>query len=202
MKIVLLSISFLCGLVSVSASAAPITYNFDFTNTAGSLSPNSGSFSFDPTSNQFTAFQVEWNGGTFNLTGSANDPSMDPGFPCDTGSNRVHFYNVLVNGCTAGVAAQWSGISQGAGGSSHNFAMGFSTVSGEASVTVYELGTPSSSSVSTAEIVFGSFKVVPSSPSSDIPEPNTVLLVPVGGAMLLALRRRRTIQGHPDQPKR
>jgi hypothetical protein len=56
------------------AEAGPIHYTITFAG--GPILPASGSFNYDPVSPQFTDFLVVWHGATFDLTPSANSPSI------------------------------------------------------------------------------------------------------------------------------
>jgi hypothetical protein len=72
----------LCAAIGAPiAEAAPIPYTIAFTG--GPTLPTSGSFKYDPTSPLFTDFLVEWNGFTFDLTASANDPYITGGADTD-----------------------------------------------------------------------------------------------------------------------
>src|SRR5690242_12311738 len=76
----------LLGVIAVvawPARADTVTpYTINFTTTSGSPSPDSGSFTYDSTNPQFSNFLVTWNGGTFDLTLSANNPFV--GGSCST----------------------------------------------------------------------------------------------------------------------
>jgi hypothetical protein len=61
----------------VQATDVITTYTINFTTTSGAA-PASGSFSYDSTNPQFTNFIVNWDGFSFDLTSSANSPSVGP----------------------------------------------------------------------------------------------------------------------------
>ncbi|MBL8699879.1 MAG: hypothetical protein JNK67_15985 [Alphaproteobacteria bacterium] len=65
----------LAMLISAAPSAAaPIHYDIDFTLSSGSIAPTSGGFDYDGATGVFSNFVVQWNGLTFDMTGSANSP--------------------------------------------------------------------------------------------------------------------------------
>jgi PEP-CTERM motif len=80
------ALALLLGVIAVvawPARADTVTpYTINFTTTSGSPSPDSGSFTYDSTNPQFSNFLVTWNGGTFDLTLSANNPFV--GGSCST----------------------------------------------------------------------------------------------------------------------
>jgi len=72
---------FLFAAIGVPIQAGPISYTITFTG--GPILPTAGSFQYDPASPQFTDFTVEWDGYTFDLTGSANSPYFGGGAESD-----------------------------------------------------------------------------------------------------------------------
>ena len=75
--IILLAGFFLASFVPVTR-AQTITYDINFTNTipADGPSPSSGSFVYNYLTGRFVAFTVVWDGLTFDLTSSANNPNI------------------------------------------------------------------------------------------------------------------------------
>jgi hypothetical protein len=65
-------IPFLLVASALPAMAASAFYTIDFTLTAGSPLPDSGSFDYDSTTSTFTSFEVIWDDDTFDLTADAN----------------------------------------------------------------------------------------------------------------------------------
>lgn len=63
------------------------TYDISFTLTSGTLLPTSGSFTYDSTTPQFTNFIVDWDSLVFNLTSSANNPTVVGSTPACVGTN-------------------------------------------------------------------------------------------------------------------
>src|ERR1700744_5732649 len=71
---------FLCHLVMVSAvamcaHAESLTYNLNFSG--GAINPTSGSFTYNTTTEQFTSFNVNWDGVDFNILGENNPVSQN-----------------------------------------------------------------------------------------------------------------------------
>jgi hypothetical protein len=58
------------------AHPSPIHYDISFTGGLPGPIPTAGSFDYDPASPSFTNFSVIWNGLTFDLTSSANNPDV------------------------------------------------------------------------------------------------------------------------------
>lgn len=85
----------LMGIVSVSASAAPITY--DITFSGGGPNPVSGSFIYDSTAAMpFSNFKVVWQGVNFDLTESVGIPFV--GSACNTSANNGVDFSTLFPG--------------------------------------------------------------------------------------------------------
>jgi hypothetical protein len=62
--------------VHLTAMAAPVHYNIQFSGSTVSSTLPTGSFDYDPTTPAFSNFVVEWNGRSFDLTGGANSPTV------------------------------------------------------------------------------------------------------------------------------
>lgn len=62
--------------VHLTAMAAPVHYNIQFSGSTVSSTLPTGSFDYDPTTPAFSNFVVEWNGLSFDLTGGANSPTV------------------------------------------------------------------------------------------------------------------------------
>jgi hypothetical protein len=79
--------------------ATTYTINFEGTGTL----PTAGSFTYDPDTSGFTNFFVTWIGLSFDLTSSANAPSMSPTIPsCLTGlSGGAASFALLSGACSA-----------------------------------------------------------------------------------------------------
>ena len=100
--LLLLSVGFLV----MRSQAAQITYNIEFTTTSGTA-PSSGSFAYDP-STGFSAFIVQWEGVTFNLTSAANAPLQFGSTGCDSeGSTPQYGFIIMAQiatGCNVSYA--------------------------------------------------------------------------------------------------
>lgn len=183
-------LSLLMGLVgaAASATAAPITYNINFTG--GTPNPTSGSFTYDSAAalgSQFTGFNVLWSGISFDLTAQANSP-IAGGTGCPAGLTSATFFSILSGNsvCSGTPSNQWNGfasppglesflICQGTGGG-----MGCNTVGRIAARSDLFLsfsGAPVNAS--------GEFTISPA-----VPEPSSLALL-LGGGVWLAWQRRR-----------
>ena len=91
------------------AEAGPIHYTITFAG--GPILPASGSFDYDAAAPQFTDFVVDWDGWTFDLTGSANSPfiseddAADPWFQGTTGAAASF---LLLSGCSSSPCNGWT----------------------------------------------------------------------------------------------
>ena len=85
------------------------TYDITFTG-VGTL-PTSGSFTYDSTVPQFSNFIVDWDGFTFNLTASANNPNSFGGTPACIGSNTGAAAGfALLTDCTGAGNMAWEAV--------------------------------------------------------------------------------------------
>lgn len=78
----------IAALGSPVAKATTTTYDITFTLSAGGVNATAGSFTYNDSTNKFSAFNVVWDGITFDLTSSANAPSLN-GTPCVTSTGGV-----------------------------------------------------------------------------------------------------------------
>lgn len=93
-------------------------YTVNFTLTAGSFLPTSGSFTYDSTNPSFSNFLVAWDGAIYDLTSSANSPVTNGTFPpCIGGLTGAAASFALLSGqCTppaAGFQTYWEGENNG-----------------------------------------------------------------------------------------
>jgi len=97
------------ALGSTSAHADAITnYTITFTTTSGSPAPTSGSFTYDSTTPAFSNFLVTWDGGTFDLTASANSPVLVGTGCTGEASTPAYGFDIMsqtLGGCS--VSYQW-----------------------------------------------------------------------------------------------
>jgi hypothetical protein len=72
--------------------------------------PTSGSFTYDDSTNQFSSFQVVWEGNAFDLTASANSPFIGNSGPaCIGGSTGAQATLLLMTVC-AGAPSGWGAV--------------------------------------------------------------------------------------------
>lgn len=163
------------GLVSVSATAAPILYNINFTTTSG-IAPTTGSFTYDSAIPAFTSFTVVWNGLTFDLTSSANTPFLDGA--CDTpAADPGDLFRILSGECGTNEKA-WYAIVGG----------GFATYTQIGDFTYPDLGYANAYLPTLPNAIQqggqGTYTI------SAVPEPASIVSAVIGG-ILLAWRVRR-----------
>src|SRR5579862_1886908 len=105
-KLLILSIFTAAGV----QAAAPnrVSYDIHFTATRG-VAPKDGSFVYDSSTQSFSDFEVAWQGLVFNLTSSANSPTIDGSLPCLKGLTGGAATFALLDGkCgTAAVKSIW-----------------------------------------------------------------------------------------------
>ncbi len=77
------------------------TYTIHFSLVGGGPLPTSGSFVYDSTTNQFLSFTVQWNGLTYDLTSSANNPQIEEPPPCIGGTTGPQATLALMTVCGA-----------------------------------------------------------------------------------------------------
>jgi len=86
--------------VLISAASGATIYDINFTLTTGTVAPTFGQFTYDSTSQTFSSFTVDWNGGVFDLTASANDPNTDSlNCPGSTATAAFAFAFLSGTGC-------------------------------------------------------------------------------------------------------
>ena len=62
---------------SSTVSAAPIHYDINFTLFGGGPAPTAGGFDYDSSTHAISNFAIDWDNLTFDLTASANSPSVN-----------------------------------------------------------------------------------------------------------------------------
>ena len=190
----------LAALFASNARADSITaYGINFVILLDELNPTippSGSFLYDNTTNQFTAFSVLWDGFSFDLTSSANSPYLFNGGPrCISGYTGPQATLALMTTCTGDLYLEWGGANGINGGSGFpSFKISDDEVDTEVvdtrvvltdrDIFIYAAGPQERNSVPSAE-TFGSF-----TSSVVTPEPATEVLLLVGIGIVLVLRKR------------
>ena len=106
----LLIVSIFSAAVGVQA-AGPNRVNYDihFTATRG-VAPTDGSFIYDSSTQSFSDFEVAWQGVVFDLTSSANSPTVAGSLPCLKGlTGGAATFALLDGNCgTASVKSIWA----------------------------------------------------------------------------------------------
>jgi len=181
---VLFGIALLTMTVVGRSSAAPVT---DFISFAGSGTlPALGVFTYDASTPAFSNFFVAWNGTLFDLTSSANAPSLSGPCPGESSSPPTGFALMSQSLC-AGSVYNWSAhglpssfftFQAGGGGPNHQ-------------VNIFGSGggslTPSDG--------FGTWTIMQLSTS--VPEPGTLTLLTTGVLLcgLIQFRKPRSARG-------
>jgi hypothetical protein len=103
------------GAPNAHATVTDYTISFTCTIPPGCLSPTSGSFEYNNTTNQFTSFQVVWDGFTFDLTvigGGANDPVIGPNgsTPCVGTATGPQASLTIMTTCATDPTTNWTGL--------------------------------------------------------------------------------------------
>ena len=179
-------LSLLAGFLgaAVFLTASPITYNINFTN--GSPNPTSGSFQYDSAgSGTFSNFIVLWQGLNFDLTSAANAPSVG-GSCVSSASNSFALLNGTLACVQTGPGPVWAADS------------GDTTASGFADFEIQGFGTSSLNDLLIQDVTFVEGTPPPVTRGAlsittpvATPEPGSIALAFIGGASLLAWKRRR-----------
>jgi hypothetical protein len=111
----ILWIIFAALLVAISApnaDAQALTYAIKFTETPAPWTqgplPSYGYFVYNPTTNQFLSFVVNWYGLVFDLTSIANNPSYNGAVPCLSSTTGALATFALMTSCSS-ASPQWFG---------------------------------------------------------------------------------------------
>ncbi len=163
--------------LAASSSAAPITYNINFTG--GSPTPSSGSFGYDSATQTFNFFTVVRNSFSYDLTGQANAPNLVGS--CDTLSPNATdtFAWLQSGGCRPQI---WTAV-QSFG--SQQFMFGSLLFDLPNDIRLIQTRSASSS---TTFVTNGNFTIAPAA----VPEPSSTALMLAGGAALVWRRRLNT----------
>jgi hypothetical protein len=166
-------------LATVPVQGSIITFVVYFQTTTGSPAPATATFSGDDVTQVFTNFTVNWNGITFDLTSSANAPTIG-GTGCPgADSTPLYGFSILIQECS-GATYQWNAATVSNGDSYFAFV---ETNSGNNFIfaTVSLPGTPVAAASGTWF-------------TTELPEPGTLEML-IGGGMLLIgvglIRRKR-----------
>jgi hypothetical protein len=154
--------------------------------TAGSgPAPNAGTFTYDSTNNDFTAFTVTWDGIGFDLKTSANSP--DAFSPCGSTAHDAFIFLTAGKCGTTSEALRWNADS---GGSEFDL-KGFSgSPSSSLKIDIFAMG-PSQFLFNDA---MGGFS------TSAVPEPSHMLLLTIACGAMLMVGKRRFYRGPKATP--
>jgi hypothetical protein len=180
------------GLMTLSATAAPVLYDINFITTSG-IAPTAGSFVYDSAIPAFSSFTIVWNGLTFDLTSTANLPfHHNPNAPfldgaCNTpAADAADLFRILSGECGLEERA-WYALVGG----------GFATYTQIGDFTYQDLGYANAYLPTLPNAVQqggqGTYTI------SAVPEPASMISTMVGG-ILLALRGRRAPIRTADHP--
>jgi hypothetical protein len=162
------------GLLVMRSQATPTSYKIQFTTTFGTA-PSSGSFTYDP-STGFSAFLVQWDGVTFDLTSAANAPVQFGSTGCNSeGSTPQYGFIImaqLATGCN--VSYSWGAQSTPP---PPNASFSFQLFNNTAAADEIFLATNSGRN---AAFGGGTWRL------SAVPEPSTLGYVLFGGLSILA----------------
>ena len=178
---VFLLLTVLCG-----AASASTLYNITFAKDNGAGPDASGSFTYDVTTG-FSNFIVVWSGFPFDLTASANAPTLGGGNSHCAGRASTAAYSFFMlqqstTGCDSGTFYFWQGNEFGTT-AQFNFSQ---SVSGDEIIKV-------SSNIGNGIGNGGTFSITPV--SSTTPEPTSVLLF--GGGLIACLLSRWLVSRVP-----
>lgn len=174
----------LMGIIASCAFAGPIAYSINFTTTSGSPPPTSGSFTYDGAAalgSQFAAFDVLWDGLTFDLTSSANTGGQGSGCGVVTSSTIFQVLQGTAE-CPGSNTFGWFG---GHGSLNSEFAFGDT---GASSDFIQVIGLNPATGTGGASGTF-SITAINGAPT---PEPSSFILALVGGAFLVRKRMHLT----------
>jgi hypothetical protein len=185
--------------VAAPATAAPVSYdiNFENTYTTGSQAATpSGSFTYNSSTETFSAFKVIIRGVTFDLTADANSPVsvLDP---CIAGKTA---FDILAGttGCTSNQV--WAFLDADSNFSSFDLFASpnpfqsntlFMVFAGNLRSTNPNPPLPSGDGPDDG----GTFTITARNQPVPVPEPTSIALIGLGLAGLAATRRRATLRG-------
>ena len=194
--------------VAVPALAEPIGYDIAFTYSrysflgypgnpiAFGLGLPSGSFGYDPVSEEFSNFIVTWGNASYDVTTSANSPQLatSPGTGCTSADPTQSYGFALltqnVTGCGGAPVFLWSGLYYGTGSSTFLFINEVEI----APLTVLndEIGGADTSVSDPSvyyEIAEGSWSL------TDLPEPGTLVTMLLGALAFAGVKAARRARG-------
>ena len=172
-------IALLLALGALPALAAPLYYTIDSTilSTHDIYTPMTGSFNYDPTlTDSFTNFTVAWDGITFDLTSSANNPTLDAASTCISGSTGAAATFAFLN-CANGAA--WYAAKDTTTDLGFVALIGRDTPGGANTAIIQAGPSPSGSNIADS----GTFTI-----AQVVPEPRSYALVLIGFCVAMGKR--------------
>jgi len=177
----LLVIVLLLVITSLPVYADSVNYTINFTTSAGSPGPTSGSFTYDSSTGTFSNFVVVWDGYSFNLTSSANSTFLHASGCTGEASTGAYSFELLSQTLTCPSAPAYFWAGQPRVGPTQAFLFD-AAVSGSA---YDQIGTylPATGATDSAE---GSWKIS----AVTAPEPSDLLLLGSGLLSIMGVGRR------------
>jgi hypothetical protein len=163
------------------ALASPVSYTIDGTvsSTHGIFAPLTGSFNYDSTlTDSFSNLSVDWDGFNFDLTSSANNPTLGAASTCIGGSTGAAATFAFLN---CGYAGAWFAAEDTTTGVPFVALIGRDTSGGANTATIQAGTAPGPSNIADS----GDLTI-----AQVVPEPSTTALMLIG--LCLVVRRQRT----------
>ena len=185
------AIPILLAMGAIPAIAGSVSYTLNFSASYG-VAPISGSFVYENTANSFTSFAVNWDALAFNLTAAANSPSAlgVSQVPCIAAASGAQASFLAFTSCAGTYGGlEWDAL----GGSSDGFISFFFAGQGGFGTPIFQLDitgvgegiNPYASGGTVTSTLQGGGN------SPGAPEPGTIGLSALGGALLLFAMRRQ-----------
>jgi hypothetical protein len=178
-------ITLLLALGAIPALAAPLYYTIDSTilSTHDIYAPMTGSFDYDPTlTDSFTNFTVGWDGLTFDLTASANNPTLYAASTCIGGATGAAATFAFLN---CGNGAAWYAAEDTTTGIGFVTLIGRDTPGGANTATIQAGPSLSDSNIADS----GTFTI-----AQAVPEPRSYALMLIGLCVLTGKRYQTLIK--------
>jgi hypothetical protein len=185
------AIPILLTIGAISAMASTVSYTLDFTAYSSGLTPSSGSFVYNTTTDEFTSFVVDWDGAVYNMTTEANAPAsagLAPGDPCITASGAAATFQAFTTCDSAGGGLEWNALGNSGVEGLFEF---FYKNAGGFGVPIFSLDTGDYVDP-TAAVGLVSSTLSSGPPPPTVPEPSTMGVSALGCAFLFVLRSRRS----------